>query len=169
MTEDDFDVVLPSEPDEEQLQDGADYQAPPHSVISPWTYHVLLSQAALISHRFNRALKKNPDALEELVRKTDDDLANIIDHLPYHLQPDSERTTELEEAENKYPWIKWQRLDLTTLLLQCRFRVNYQCRLKWSEARSRGHPSHSICLEAARLLIVISARTDLPVHQRRYW
>ncbi len=127
-----------------------------------------MSQASIVLHRFSRALRRFPNLLEDLVRDADEKLANIIHDLPHHLQPDVESTPELQLAEDRFPWILWQRVDLTTLLLNCRILVNRQCRKRWLESPDAAQGPRAVCLESARMIISILSQTDLPLHQRRY-
>lgn len=136
--------------------------------ISPFVYHVILSQASIVIHRFSRALRRSHLLLEDLVRDADEQLANIIASLPYYLQPDVDNTAELREAESRFPWILWQRVDLTSLLLNCRVIVTRQCRRSWLSSTDMSQGPRAVCLDSARMIISILSQTDLPLHQRRY-
>ncbi|KIX03981.1 uncharacterized protein Z518_07534 [Rhinocladiella mackenziei CBS 650.93] len=168
ITHDDFDVTLPLPLDDADLA----LASPPFdrslNKMSPFVYHVILSQASLVMHRFSRDLRRYPDLLEKLVRDADEKLAEIITALPNHLHPDAESSVDLQLAESQFPWVHWQRIDLTSLLLNCRVLVTRQCRRKWSMSPEMAHGPRAVCLESARMIISILSQTALPLHQRRY-
>ncbi|KAK7890711.1 hypothetical protein LTR67_007920 [Exophiala xenobiotica] len=116
VTEDDFDMVLPLPFEEEELDSGELPGDLSLNRLSPWVYHVILCQTATIHHRFNRELHKTPHDLDVLVKDADEALASIIDRLPSHLQPGMVKTSLPHDVEDRYPWLQWQRLDLTTNL-----------------------------------------------------
>lgn len=162
-------MILPLSIDMEDL-DGeempAEERAPER--LSPWVYHTTLCQTAIVKHRFNQALRKKPDNLEFLIRDADEALANIIDHLPEHLQPNIEDQPHHKHLEEQYPWLEWQRLDLVTNLFLARSTINYQSREYWDHAHPNYLGRRTVCLEAARSIICLFDMSNLPTHQRRY-
>nr|KAK5440381.1 hypothetical protein LTR18_007669 [Exophiala xenobiotica] len=168
VTEDDFDMVLPLPFEEEELDSGELPEDLSLNRLSPWVYHVILCQTATIHHRFNRALHKTSHDFDVLVKDADEALASIIERLPNHLQPSMVKTSLSHDVEDRYPWLQWQRLDLTTNLFSVRATINYQCRRYWDETQPICPGHRSVSLESARSVILLFGDSRLPVHQRRY-
>ena len=169
ITEQDFDMILPLPMDDHQLAHALPGGSRSLQQFSPYGYYVVVSQAATILHRYHCAMRTSPANVEEVVKDADGKLAAIIDSLPDHLSPDGEPTAELYAAEEGLPWIKWQRIDLPTLLLHLRIRVNRECQNIWLSSPQSCQGRRAVCLDSARMTILILSQTDLPLHQRRYW
>lgn len=161
-------MVLPLPFEEEELDCGDVPGDLSLNRLSPWVYHVILCQTATVQHRFNRALHKRPHDLDILVKDADEALAGIIDRLPNHLQPRTVKTSLPHDVDDRYPWLQWQRLDLTTNLFSVRATINYQCRRHWNETQPLCLGHRSVSLESARSVILLFGDSSLPVHQRRY-
>ncbi|KAJ9494542.1 hypothetical protein H2202_009974 [Exophiala xenobiotica] len=148
-------MVLPLPFEEEELDSGELPEDLSLNRLSPWVYHVILCQTATIHHRFNRALHKTPHDLDVLVKDADEALASIIERLPNHLQPSMVKTSLSHDVEDRYPWLQWQRLDLTTNLFSVRATINYQCRRYWDETQPicPGHRTYTLRLYYAGLII----------------
>ena len=161
-------MVLPLPADDTELERGLVSTEPPPEVISPWWYHNILCKTALVHHRFTQGIRKRTTDLEVLVRIADEGLADIIESLPAHLQPREEASPQSTDLENKYPWIRWQRVDLIMILLLLRSRINYECRKFWSDSPPTSLPRRSLCLQSAQSVIMLLEGADMPIHQRRY-
>ncbi len=169
ISEADFDGILPLPLDDDELAAAKPpFDRALHLKYSPYVYHVISSQVAVVMHRFSKALRRAPDLLERLVRDSNDQLAIIKTRLPYHLQSDVPGSVELSAAEGRHPWIRWQRLELSTLLLHCRILVNRQCRWRWNDNLKMFLGPRNVCMESARSLISILSEAHPPLHQRRY-
>src|ERR1041384_2551177 len=112
VEEEDFDLPLPS----------------PRPVpgygrdLDPAHYHVFMARTAQVYRRFTDSISRGAAPLEEVVRSADEQLAQIIVTLPEHLQPDfADVSRDGNEADDSgtpvEPWIKWQRFDITLVLL----------------------------------------------------
>ncbi|EFX04942.1 c6 zinc finger domain containing protein [Grosmannia clavigera kw1407] len=167
----DFDVDLPSvEGNPRPI--GSDGRS-----IHPVHYHTFMARCSRVWHRFQAALRTTAGAatLDDTVRRADCELAEIIDTLPHYLQPD--RQYEADELEATYPWIVWQRFDITLVLLHLRLRANQVLRDTWSaKTTTRTTPMHhpyswarSLCIATARELIWICHHWHQPVTKRRQW
>jgi hypothetical protein len=161
-------VVLPLPFNDAELETGQVPAEISSDLISPWWYHRILCETALIYHQFIQALRKKETDLETLVRAGDEALANVIDSLPPHLQPYREETLHPHLVDEQYPWIRWQRVDLTTILLLCRAKINYECRRGWSTSPPSSLARRMLCLESAKSVIMVLESAEMPIHQRRF-
>lgn len=161
-------MVLPLPIDDAELESGQISTEISQDLISPWWYHVILCKTALVYYKFIQAVRKKETDLEVLVRKADEGLANIIDSLPRHLQPSGKELSQPLDVEDQYPWVPWQRVDLTTTLLLWRSKINYECRHFWSSSPPTSIARRTLCLQSARLVISLLEAADMPIYQRRY-
>ncbi|KAH7391561.1 hypothetical protein BKA64DRAFT_108482 [Cadophora sp. MPI-SDFR-AT-0126] len=168
LSEEDFDVEFPLPVDDDELERGLTSFKPSPKVISPWWYHIILCKTALVHHRFTQGIRKTTTDLEVLVRIADEGLADIIESLPAHLQPREENMPQSTDVDDRYPWIRWQRVDLIMMLLLLRSKINYECRNFWSNSPPTSLPRRSLCLRSAQSVIMLSEGEDMPIYQRRY-
>lgn len=168
ISEEHFDMVLPLPFDDDELERGDVSTEVPPNMVSPWWYHVILCKTALVHREFTQGIRKKDTDLEVLVRIADEGLANIIESLPDYLQPLEEGSPHSTDLEDKYPWIRWQRVDLIMILLLLRSKINYECRKFWSNSPPTSMPRRTLCLQSARSVIMLLESADMPIHQRRY-
>jgi len=110
----------------------------------------------------------------QAVRAADDELAGIIDTLPYHLQPDADTASEevqLHHVDTSESWVMWQRFDLTVVLLHLRVRVNRTLQDHWLSASNQHHPNwaRSISVRSAVSIIWINNNWGQPASMRKQW
>ncbi|RDW56672.1 hypothetical protein BP6252_14058 [Coleophoma cylindrospora] len=160
----DFDTPLPSLPDDQNpnLVSGCDFP-------DPIFYHIALAKISSLYHRFRIALRAGPSDVAELVRVSDGLLAEMIDQLPPHLNPDEQKTTQTEERDEMYPWASWQKFDLALTLLAIRLNINRTLQSQWSESSKTLSGQRSISLDCARSIIWISSKWQYPTVQRKQW
>ncbi|RDW58397.1 hypothetical protein BP5796_12327 [Coleophoma crateriformis] len=164
ITDRDFDTPLPSLPDDQthNLVSGCEFP-------DPIFYHIALAKISSLYHRFRIALRAGPSDVAELVRVSDGLLAEMIDQLPPHLNPDEQKTTQTEERDEMYPWAPWQKFDLALTLLAIRLNINRTLQSQWSESSKTLSGQRSISLDCARSIIWISSKWQYPTVQRRQW
>ncbi|KAG7039703.1 C6 zinc finger domain containing protein [Colletotrichum scovillei] len=156
VDEGDFNVPLPSA---ESDIDG------PHPVL----YHIFMARTSTVYHRFRSALREGTQSVSEVVRLADDELAEVINTLPDHLQPDSGKTEEMQELELIHPWIKWQRFDISLVLLHHRMRINRSLQKEWLAVPGLYDWARAVCIRSAMDIIWITHNWDQPVAMRRQW
>ncbi|KAI0476604.1 hypothetical protein GGR56DRAFT_643487 [Xylariaceae sp. FL0804] len=161
--EHDFCVALPT------VDPGGCITGPHGLQIHPVQYHVFMARAATVYNRFRVNLRRRELPLDEIVRAADEDLAEIINTLPQHLQPESVGGEYTDSLETAYPWIRWQRVDATLVLLHHRLRINVVLRREWRKDPVRYGWARAICLQTARDIIWISQNWEQPVAKRSQW
>ncbi|KAK1635664.1 hypothetical protein BDP81DRAFT_376380 [Colletotrichum phormii] len=156
VDEEDFDIPLPS--------DESDVEGP-----QPVLYHIFMARTSTVYHRFRSALREGTRSVSEIVRLADDELAEVINTLPAHLQPDGGKSKEMQELEIIYPWIKWQRFDISLVLLHHRMRINRSLQKEWLAAPGLYDWARAVCIRSAMDIIWITHNWDQPVAMRRQW
>jgi hypothetical protein len=162
LREDDFTVPLPQVTDEGSVYMGDG------SRIHPVQYHIFMSRAARAYHRFNLALRKGQNSKMEIVRAADEQLAELIDDLPRHLQPDRDEEHDAE-LQRRFPWIKWQRVEFTLELLYHRLCLYRVLQAEWTREPERYASARAVCLISARDIVWVSQYWELPHSERRQW
>ena len=128
----------------------------------------VVARSAIMYRRFRRALRQGVLPLSEVVRSSDEALAEVIDTLPEHLQPLGENSHRIGRLEQQYPWIHWQRFDITLVLLHHPLAVNRVLQKAWlKDPEFAG--SRAICLQSARHIMWITKNWELPIAKRRQW
>ncbi|EXJ82983.1 hypothetical protein A1O3_06800 [Capronia epimyces CBS 606.96] len=107
--------------------------------------------------------------LTEIVRDADNRFADIIDGLPPHLQPDEVKTDETRARDALYPWIPWQQVNLTLVLLNFRLAINRCLQHEWLADPTNLSGPRAICLSSAKGIIWISQHWAAPIARRRQW
>ncbi|KAH7392002.1 hypothetical protein DE146DRAFT_127980 [Phaeosphaeria sp. MPI-PUGE-AT-0046c] len=171
VDEDDFDVPYPEPPPcSTSATSGLEQAHPVH-------YHLFMARAATASYRFRRSLRYKTGSTAEntiqAVKAADEELASIIDTLPFHLQPETspENDAGLHNIDKTMPWVKWQRFDLTLVLLHLRIRVNRTLQRQWSlnSNSSQIEWARTICNQSAQSIIWINSNWDQPTSARKQW
>ncbi|KZL75557.1 C6 zinc finger domain-containing protein (nucleus protein) [Colletotrichum tofieldiae] len=155
----DFDVPLPSVASDSVSADG----------VQPVLYHIFMARTATVYHGFRSALRDGTRPVDEVVRSTDEALAEVINTLPDHLQPDSGRNKGMRELEDAHPWVKWQRFDISLVLLHHRMRINRALQNEWLEAPGQYDWARGVCIRSAMDIIWITHNWDQPAAMRRQW
>lgn len=158
----DFDVPLPS------LHVTDPGQRGPH----PVHYHIFMARTAAVVYRFHRAIRsgvKNVEQLVRIVRAADEELAEVIDTLPAHLQPENGDSEEIRRLEQDHPWVKWQRFDLTVVLLHIRVRINRALQKQWLLSPGTYDWARSVSVRSAMTVIWINHNWDQPATMRKQW
>lgn len=158
----DFDVPLPELGPTDSERDG------PH----PVHYHLFMSRTSAVVYRFRKSIRSGPndvDQLTRIVRAADAELAEIIDTLPAHLQPENGDSDEIRRLEVDHPWVKWQRFDLTVVLLHIRLRINRTLQTQWLESPGKYEWARSVSMSSASSVIWINYNWDQPATMRKQW
>lgn len=163
IAEADFIVQLPTVDPEGQLS------TPGGSKIHPVQYHIFMARTALVFARFRNAVYRSNAPLGDAVRRADEELAEIINTLPRHLQPEESSSRWTKQVEALHPWVSWQRYDITVVLLHHRLRINKALQSAWREEPQKYNWARAICIDTAKDLIWISNNWDQPVARRRQW
>ncbi|KAF4452061.1 hypothetical protein F53441_4992 [Fusarium austroafricanum] len=160
----DFDVPLPSV---SQLSVQGD-------LVDPVHYHIFMARTSQVIYKFRISLKYGNKSLENIVtivKTADEELAGIINTLPRHLQPESDSDTDIEiqALEAAQPWIKWQRYDITVVLLHLRMHINRTLQKQWMSSPNEYHWARTVSVTSAMSLIWINRSWDQPASMRKQW
>ncbi|KAI7780516.1 hypothetical protein LA080_015917 [Diaporthe eres] len=163
ITEMDFDVPLPA------VEASGSVIGPGGLEMHPVQYHIFMARTSTVYNRFRMGLRGSQVPLDEAVRRADEELAEIINTLPQHLSPEGTDRDHESELEALYPWIRWQRVDVTLVLLCHRLRINRVLQSEWQADYSQYGWARSICLRAAKDLIWISQNWEQSAAKRSQW
>lgn len=164
IDESDFKVPLPSIP----------HPAPQGGLVDPVHYHIFMARTSQVIYTFRISLKYGSKSLNnvvDIVKAADEGLASIIDTLPNHLQPESDAATntDIQALEATQPWIKWQRYDLTLVLLHLRMHINRVLQNQWLSSPEEYHWARTVSVTSAMSLIWINRSWDQPASTRKQW
>ncbi|KAH7368685.1 hypothetical protein B0T11DRAFT_277483 [Plectosphaerella cucumerina] len=160
VTEQDFAVPLPCPIDSAER--------PSLHKVDPAHYHAFMARTARVYHRFCRSVIYDSGPLEESVRAADDELAQIIETLPDHLQPDLS-CSQMQEGECEEPWVTWQRFDVTLVLLHHRMAINRTLRHLWIKSPIQYGWARVVSIRSATDIIWISQNWNQPFTMRKQW
>ncbi|KAF2111250.1 hypothetical protein BDV96DRAFT_189630 [Lophiotrema nucula] len=163
LREEDFDVPLPTVTEEGSIRTSNRNQ------IHPVQYHIFMSRTARAHQRFRRALRHSHKTKLEAVRAADEELADLIDTLPSHLQPDIGGAELISDLERRLPWIRWQRVDATLVLLYHRLCLHRILQKDWLQEPVTFASARAVSIKTAKDIIWISQNWELPVNERRQW
>jgi hypothetical protein len=139
----------------------------------PVQYHVVMAEIATIYYQLHARLrlrKWSPAAVAEFVVQADDQLANVIERLPSHLQQSDGSTLEgCKEVEQQLPWIPIQQKSLVIVLLYYRLAINRILQNHWLEGSTNFARSRSVCLSSAVGLIRFAASGNGQFNRLRSW
>ncbi|KAL4863216.1 hypothetical protein BDV12DRAFT_30642 [Aspergillus spectabilis] len=161
----DFEVPLPCAAyyDSEELRD-AQYRV---------HYHIFMAKTATVVYRFRSTLRSGVGTIDEMskiVRNADQELAEIIGSLPPHLQPDADLENEdLRRLEISQPWIRWQRHDITLVLLHLRLRIHRTLQSQWLSSPAEYKWAWTVSVRSAMSIIWINRNWDQPASMRKQW
>ncbi|KAJ4208864.1 hypothetical protein NW759_013626 [Fusarium solani] len=142
------------------------------NVTHPVHYHIFMARTSTIFYYFRQAIRSDPASLAEMaqvVRKADEELAEIIDTLPVHLRPDADESDEIRRLELAQPWIKWQRFDLTLVLLHLRLQINCTLQEQWLSYPGQCDWARTISVRSAMSIVWINRNWDQPISMRKQW
>lgn len=108
-----------------------------------------MARTLTVYHRFCQFLQRSPLSSENVVRAADEELALVIDTLPDHLQPELSAHGRIREPELSEPWIKWQRFDITLVLLHYRIRINRTLQRHWLSSPGEFAWARTVCVQSA--------------------
>lgn len=171
VREADFDVALPLNLDDEELEwysSGLNISTVDPDRPRPVQYHLAMISISTLWHRFRSSLVKfqqHPEKLEALVLQTDEALANIINDLPVHLQED---VTALG-AKNGPHWIPWQRNSLLIAILYYRMAINRVLQDQWVQSPNSYARTQAICLGSAQAIVSLVDRYTAASARNRPW
>ncbi|KAL2851130.1 hypothetical protein BJY01DRAFT_245071 [Aspergillus pseudoustus] len=158
----DFDVPLPRAMSRETEE----------SIYDQVHYHIFMARSAIVVYRFRARIRSGIESheLTKAVRSADHELAQIIDTLPPHLQPDIDpESDELRRLESSQPWIKWQRYDLTLVLLHLRLRLHRTLQAQWLADHDDYGWAEAVSVSSAMSVIWINRNWDQPSSLRKQW
>ncbi|CAG9953574.1 unnamed protein product [Clonostachys rosea f. rosea IK726] len=137
--------------------------------IDPVHYHIFMARAATAYYRFCVAIRAAVKPVEEAVRKADEELAEVINTLPEYLKPDNSESEHVRQLEEAQPWVKWQRFDVTVVLLHLRVRINRALQAQWQADPQRYSWAKTISVTSAMSVIWINHNWDQPASMRKQW
>lgn len=103
------------------------------------------------------------------MRNADAELAEVIDTLPDHLQPDYSNSEDLRQLELGHPWVKWQRFDISIILLHFRIRITRILQSHWRQFPDKYNWARVVSISSARSVIWINRNWDQPASMRKQW
>ncbi|KAF4500444.1 hypothetical protein FAGAP_3370 [Fusarium agapanthi] len=164
IDESDFSIPLPS----------VSHREAQDTLVDPVHYHIFMARTSQVIYKFRISLKYGVKSLKsaiDIVKAADEGLASIIDSLPSHLQPESDAVTdaEIQALESTQPWIKWQRYDLTLVLLHLRMHINRVLQKQWLSSPEEYHWAQTVSVTSAMSLIWINRSWDQPASTRKQW
>jgi len=136
---------------------------------SPVDYHIFMISVSSVYHRFRRNLRSIESPVVEIVQDADNKLAEIISNLPSHLQPDQPQDDYINQRDTTYPWIGWQRVYLTLVLLYYRMVINRTLQHSWLSDQGKYGGPRAICLSSAKGILLIQREWTIPLTKRRQW
>ena len=136
---------------------------------SPVDYHIFMVMVSSVYHKFRRRLRAAERPVIDLVRDADNQLAQIIASLPSHLQPDEPQSNYIKRRDKTYPWIPWQRVYLTLVLLYHRMVINRTLQSSWLVDQDSYSGPRAVCLSSAKGILLIQRDWTIPLAKRRQW
>ena len=169
ISDGDFQVELPASFDDHELQSG---DPSPGDHPRPIQYHIVMIQMARVYHRFRASLKLCGDRTKEvanLVLKTDEELANIIEDLPLHLQGGQATDQQTLFQDRNEPWVPWQRTNLSLVLFYYRIVVNRVLQDQWVQDPATFARTRAICVGSARGIVSLASEFTRSLARHRPW
>ncbi|TVY29269.1 putative transcription factor lepB [Lachnellula hyalina] len=165
----DFRIELPATLDDEELLSEPRQDDLPR----PIQYHIVMIQLAKIYHGFRVSLNllsgKAADIVT-LVLQTDEALADNIAGLPSHLRFDISSSSSVTESPDvDKPWIQWQRINISLILLYYRIAVNRVLQNQWVQDPTTFARTRAICLDSARGIISLASTCTDSLARHRPW
>ncbi|KAL3481569.1 hypothetical protein BJX99DRAFT_218517 [Aspergillus californicus] len=159
--------------------DDADFDVPLPSASSSEEdtrvhYHIFMARTATVVYRFRSTIRPGLRSLDDIakaVRLADEELAAIIDTLPTHLQPDIDDVgdEELRQLQLAQPCIRWQRYDITLVLLHLRLHIHRILQAQWLSSPDDYNWARTVCVNSAMSVVWINRNWDQPASMRKQW
>ncbi|KAE9989012.1 hypothetical protein EG328_003329 [Venturia inaequalis] len=169
ITAADFNVDIPTIVNDDELDAVA---VELNNSPRPVEYHLQMIKISRLIHSFRSSLRQTDGQtrqISNLVLRTDEALAEIIESLPSHLQMHQVPTDEALADEKHSPWIAWQRLNLSLSLLYYRIVINRVLQDQWFQDPETFARTRAICLSSAQGIISLSAQFDPSLARHRPW
>jgi hypothetical protein len=170
----DFNCQLPADINDAQLLE-ADLGMPPTVAREPRPvqYHIIMARIATIYHQLHAKLRLrrwSPSGIADFVIQADDQLADIVEQIPLHLQANGDNTNDPgHEFEQVLPWIATQRTSLAMVLLYYRLAINRVLQTYWLEGSTNFARARSVCLSSAVGVICSATSGDVTFRRLRSW
>jgi hypothetical protein len=170
----DFSCQLPADINDAQLLE-TDLGMPPTPAREPRPvqYHIIMARIATIYHQLHAKLRLrrwSPSGIADFVVQADDQLAEIVEHIPPHLQAEGDNTEPHgHEIEQVLPWIATQRTSLAMVLLYYRLAINRILQTYWLEGSTNFARARSVCLSSAVGVIRSATSGDVTFRRLRSW
>jgi hypothetical protein len=174
ITDVDFSCELPADISDAQLLE-ADLGMPPTPEQQPRLvqYHIVMARIATIYHQLHakmRLRRWSPSAIAEFVIQADDQLADVVEQIPRHLQHNhGDLNYQEREIENVLLWIPNQRTSLAIVLLYYRLAINRILQTYWLEGSTNFSRSRSVCISSAIGIIRSATSGDEAFRRLRSW
>lgn len=139
----------------------------------PVQYHIVMAEIAKIYHQLHAKLRVrrwSATEVADFVVQADDQLADVIERLPPHLQHTADASVNvIEGLEQRLPWIATQRTSLVVVLLYYRLAINRILQTYWIEGSMNFARARSICLSSAVGLIHSVTSSPVQFNRLRSW
>lgn len=170
----DFNCQLPMDISDAQLLE-ADLGLPhtPDRQPRPVQYHIIMTRIATIYHQLQAKLRLrrwSPAGIADFVIQADDQLADIVEQIPAHLQNTNDDPTQQDpNLEHVLPWITTQRTSLAIVLLYYRLAINRILQNYWLEGSTNFARARSVCLSSATGVIRSATSGEVAFRRLRSW
>lgn len=170
----DFRCELPLDINDAQLLEAdLGLHPTPERQPRPVQYHIIMTKIAMIYHQLHAKLRLrrwSPSGIADFVIIADDQLAEVVDQIPQHLQNDNESLAPRDaDLEHVLPWIETQRTSLAMVLLYYRLAINRILQTYWLEGSTNFARARSVCLSSAIGVIRSATSGDVAFRRLRSW
>lgn len=166
----DFNCQLPADISDTELLESNVGDTPAQEKQShPVHYHIIMSRIATIYHNLHAKLslrKWSPSGIADFVIQADDQLADVIEQIPPHLQTNN---TTSQHTETVHPWLPTQCTSLAIVLLYYRLAINRILQTYWLEGSTNFARARSVCLSSAIGVIRAATAGDATFRRLRSW
>lgn len=138
----------------------------------PVQYHIIMTKIATIYHQLHAKLRLrrwSPAGIADFVIQADDQLADVVEEIPGHLQNSNNDPTQQDPIEQVLPWIATQRTSLAIVLLYYRLAINRILQTYWLEGSTNFARARSVCLSSAIGVIRSATSGDVAFRRLRSW
>lgn len=170
ITDIDFTSQLPANISDAQLLNPASSiaQEPKHHP-NPVQYHITMSRIASIYHSLHAKLRLrqwSPSAIADFVIQADDHLADVVEHIPTHMQRTANPSHHDASAALSRPT---QRTSLAIVLLYYRLAINRILQTYWLKGSTNFARARSVCLSSAMGVIRAATAGEATFQRLRSW
>ncbi|KAH7081697.1 hypothetical protein BKA63DRAFT_405372 [Paraphoma chrysanthemicola] len=132
-----------------------------------------MAKIATVYHQLHAKLRLrrwSPSGIADFVIQADDQLAEVIEQIPLHLQNnDLPSNQEHKEMEQILPWIATQRTSLVMVLLYYRLAINRVLQTYWLEGSTNFARARSVCISSAMGLVQSATSGHVAFRRLRSW